>query len=85
MSITVKDQEKWEQDRCRKENTINEGVVFGGIDRTVRRKGNKIGRNEPCPCGSVNARGVRKKYKHCCLPKVNAVNSARLRHTNEVR
>jgi len=26
----------------------------------VRRKGRKIGRNEPCPCGSG------KKYKHCC-------------------
>ncbi len=28
--------------------------------QTVRRKGRKIGRNEPCPCGSG------KKYKHCC-------------------
>ncbi|ADN01699.1 preprotein translocase subunit SecA [Spirochaeta thermophila] len=27
---------------------------------TVRRTGRKIGRNEPCPCGSG------KKYKHCC-------------------
>jgi preprotein translocase subunit SecA len=26
----------------------------------VRREGRKIGRNEPCPCGSG------KKYKHCC-------------------
>ena len=24
------------------------------------RKGKKIGRNDPCPCGSG------KKYKHCC-------------------
>jgi hypothetical protein len=29
---------------------------------TVRRTGPKIGRNEPCPCGSG------KKYKKCCLP-----------------
>ncbi|WYD81941.1 MAG: DUF1186 domain-containing protein [Candidatus Electrothrix gigas] len=28
-----------------------------------RREGKKIGRNEPCPCGS------RKKYKKCCLNK----------------
>ncbi len=28
---------------------------------TVRRKAPKIGRNDPCPCGS------RKKYKKCCL------------------
>ncbi len=27
--------------------------------------GNKIGRNEPCPCGSG------KKYKHCCKNKIN--------------
>ena len=27
---------------------------------TVVRKGKKIGRNDPCPCGSG------KKYKHCC-------------------
>ena len=28
--------------------------------RTVRRATPKIGRNDPCPCGSG------KKYKHCC-------------------
>jgi yecA family protein len=28
---------------------------------TIRREGEKIGRNDPCPCGSG------KKYKHCCL------------------
>ena len=27
---------------------------------TTVRKGDKVGRNEPCPCGSG------KKYKHCC-------------------
>jgi uncharacterized protein len=32
---------------------------------TVRRSDPKIGRNEPCPCGSG------KKYKHCCLRKVH--------------
>ncbi|MFP4146171.1 MAG: preprotein translocase subunit SecA [Halorhodospira sp.] len=37
----------------------------GGRDRatraeTVTREGPKVGRNEPCPCGSG------KKYKHCC-------------------
>jgi len=30
---------------------------------TVRRDGKKVGRNDPCPCGSG------KKYKKCCLPK----------------
>ncbi len=28
--------------------------------QTVKREGEKIGRNAPCPCGS------QKKYKHCC-------------------
>jgi len=28
--------------------------------RTVRRETPKVGRNDPCPCGSG------KKYKHCC-------------------
>ena len=31
----------------------------GSLSKTVR-KGNKVGRNDPCPCGSG------KKYKHCC-------------------
>ena len=32
----------------------------GGLDRTVVNETPKIGRNEPCPCGSG------KKYKNCC-------------------
>ena len=28
--------------------------------QTVRREEPKVGRNDPCPCGSG------KKYKHCC-------------------
>ena len=35
------------------------GAVEEPEDRTVRRSGKKIGRNDPCPCGSG------KKYKHC--------------------
>ena len=31
---------------------------------SVRKKGtSKVGRNDPCPCGS------NKKYKKCCYPK----------------
>jgi preprotein translocase subunit SecA len=30
---------------------------------TIRREGKKVGRNDPCPCGSG------KKYKRCCLLK----------------
>jgi len=36
------------------------------IPRTVTRQGEKIGRNDPCPCGSG------KKYKKCCLAKERA-------------
>ncbi|MEQ4539398.1 MAG: SEC-C metal-binding domain-containing protein, partial [Billgrantia sp.] len=31
-----------------------------GDGRPVRREGPKVGRNDPCPCGSG------KKYKQCC-------------------
>ena len=33
----------------------------GGKVQTYRRVGKKVGRNDPCPCGSG------KKYKQCCL------------------
>jgi len=33
---------------------------------TVRREGKKVGRNDPCPCGSG------KKYKKCCLLREEA-------------
>ena len=32
----------------------------GGMNKTVVNEGPKVGRNDPCPCGSV------KKYKNCC-------------------
>ena len=35
--------------------------------KTIRREGRKLGRNDPCHCGSG------KKYKHCCLPRDQAV------------
>jgi preprotein translocase subunit SecA len=42
-------------------------VTYGGpakeTSAPVQRKTQKIGRNDPCPCGSG------KKYKHCCLGK----------------
>ena len=31
-----------------------------GSSRPVQRTSKKVGRNDPCPCGSG------KKYKHCC-------------------
>ncbi|MBR3720965.1 MAG: SEC-C domain-containing protein [Clostridia bacterium] len=32
----------------------------GGLNKTVVNEGPKVGRNDPCPCGSG------KKYKNCC-------------------
>jgi len=34
---------------------------------TIRNRGTKVGRNDPCPCGSG------KKYKACCLRKEQTV------------
>lgn len=56
----------------RKEEFSNEPQAVGGAPeeaavpprqnkpQTVRREAPKVGRNDPCPCGSG------KKYKHCC-------------------
>jgi len=40
-----------------------EPVQAGRSSATVRRAVSRVGRNEPCPCGSG------KKYKHCCYDK----------------
>jgi preprotein translocase subunit SecA len=44
----------------RKQRTLNLSHGDGDASTTVRRKGQKVGRNDPCPCGSG------KKYKKCC-------------------
>ncbi len=47
-----------------REQTRQDYIMNRGEDiaapATVRRKGDKVGRNDPCPCGSG------KKYKKCC-------------------
>lgn len=35
--------------------------------RPVVRDNEKIGRNDPCPCGAVDENGKPKKYKNCCM------------------
>lgn len=49
------------------EDDFGSDVVEGFNQRlsgeTIRRDGPKVGRNDPCPCGSG------KKYKKCCLKK----------------
>ena len=42
-------------------HSVDGGSKIGtDVDRTIRNDGPKIGRNDPCPCGSG------KKYKNCC-------------------
>ncbi|STO56397.1 preprotein translocase subunit SecA [Grimontia hollisae] len=41
------------------ENPLADGEASGSASETVVRDGRKVGRNEPCPCGSG------KKYKQC--------------------
>ena len=45
-------------------NSVDNGQMMSNSDsdvnRTVRNEGPKVGRNDPCPCGSG------KKYKNCC-------------------
>ena len=42
------------------------GKTESGKGVTIRREGKKVGRNDPCPCGSG------KKYKRCCMLKDEA-------------
>ena len=42
-------------------HSVDGGSKIGtDVDKTVRNEGPKVGRNDPCPCGSG------KKYKKCC-------------------
>jgi len=43
---------------------MSAGLPFGSWAKSNRREGPKIGRNEPCPCGSG------KKFKKCCEANV---------------
>ena len=59
--VRIKSQEEIRREKVAK-------VMFeGGSDKTVKRrpvvKKARVGRNDPCPCGSG------KKYKNCCLDK----------------
>jgi len=47
-------------ERARQERVANTPVGQPAAPKTVRRAQPKVGRNEPCPCGSG------KKYKRCC-------------------
>ncbi len=46
--------------RRRVQNLVTNRGESGAVEVTQRKVGKKVGRNEPCPCGSG------KKYKKCC-------------------
>ena len=52
------------EEDVKRQQTVKVTAASAGGDNTVKkqpvRKGEKIGRNDPCPCGSG------KKYKQCC-------------------
>ena len=55
---------------ARKSVARNAVAGVGGGDRRVKkqpvRRAQKIGRNEPCPCGKTKTDGSPMKYKTCC-------------------
>ncbi len=54
--------ERLEEERRRKQERLklSHGEEETQKPQTYRRQGKKVGRNDPCPCGSG------KKYKKCC-------------------
>jgi len=42
------------------------GEASGPVRRVPVKKGQKIGRNDPCPCGKQRPNGLPMKYKDCC-------------------
>lgn len=52
--------EKYPQEREKAKGIL---ISDGASEEPYVRGGRKIGRNDPCPCGSG------KKYKHCCMKK----------------
>jgi len=57
----VNDREVYERSQARlNEISMNRGEGEEEKKKPVKREGGKVGRNDPCPCGSG------KKYKKCC-------------------
>lgn len=48
------------------EKTMQRLIQYQNRKPSIREY-NKIGRNDPCPCGAVDENGKPKKYKNCCL------------------
>jgi len=59
MVLMVKFRTPPQREQVAKPTTASHGGEEGGVKKTVVKK-QKVGRNDPCPCGSG------KKYKKCC-------------------
>jgi SEC-C motif/Protein of unknown function (DUF2384) len=64
-------QERWAKEDAESPEEADEGSPFGEdesfpFEEPYFRAAPKVGRNDPCPCGSG------KKYKRCCLAKAQA-------------
>jgi len=60
-------QERWAREKAEAEGglyEVDDGIAFDEGDSPFVRPDPKVGRNDPCPCGSG------KKYKKCCLGKL---------------
>ena len=57
-SVTIKDK-IYNTDLDTGRTTVVRNPMYESMVKSVKRKGAKIGRNEPCPGGSG------KKFKHC--------------------
>ena len=65
LTVQIKQNENIEREHVAKPTTAIHGESEGTVKKRPVRNVQKIGRNDPCPCGSG------KKYKNCCLGKEN--------------
>ncbi len=65
LTVQIKQNENIEREQVAKPTTAIHGESDGTVKKRPVRNVHKIGRNDPCPCGSG------KKYKNCCLGKEN--------------
>jgi hypothetical protein len=54
-------QQRWRDEEARADQFLDDVNARHAAHQTVQRLAPKIGRNDPCPCGSG------KKYKKCCI------------------
>jgi preprotein translocase subunit SecA len=65
MLMRVRPQEKLQRKQVARITSVSGGDIdsIGGKPKPLVKKEKKVGRNDPCPCGSG------KKYKKCCGAK----------------